>query len=374
MDEEQPPDAAARPRPPDDAAPSRDAKAAASRVWREANLERSRQLNRDSARRVAAARQALDRKRQRSRQKYAENRGDIRERARRARAEHPERDREYQRRYRDRNPEAYAESRRRSAHRWRDTHADQARAASREAGRIWRDQHPDGFRDYYQANIERLRERSRTYNRLRARLKALGLPPRHVHRVFSEQKRAQQAAADAFFQTRRSKPQIADLLVEKSPIPHAVLARIEARRGLLARGATDEEITALRTELHALRQVDAWREQLPTLIGDYARTHRDRILADITLDSRARIAHGHSPHDTNAELVRRIRVECFPTVARQLLRTPDTDALHRLRDLIVGTADNTTAHPLPHAAVPGHGTAWNEAFTASTRTRGSRMG
>ena len=177
------------------------------REWKQANREKHREHNRATQRR----RTRKNRRNEKARQKYKENPEPHRERGRRFRREHPEKVAEYKQRFREKHPERFAEQARRGAQNWRDRNADAAREKSRVRAAERRQADPEKFRAWYHANLERERARGREASQLRSRLKSLGLPPRSVGKVYAAEKRANAAAADKFFERRRTAGNIAQL-------------------------------------------------------------------------------------------------------------------------------------------------------------------
>jgi hypothetical protein len=211
---------------------------AQTRAWKAANPDRVRQHKREHYRRVQARKKMAELRRERGRAWYAEHREQERERARTFRREHPEKVREYQARFRERHPERAAEQARRATEKWRDTNASQVRQTQRAAAEQRRANDPDAFRRWYQANLEKQRERGREASRLRSRLKKLGLPPRRVQRVYAEGRRANDRASDAFFTRRRDAEELQRLRREGATVfqrpTAAQVAVIQARQRIMS--------------------------------------------------------------------------------------------------------------------------------------------
>lgn len=187
--------------------------------WRAENLERSRQLNRESEHRRAerarpereraAKQRAAERDRAR-RQKI--QRKKAAERTKRWRKDNPERAKANQRRWRERNPDrlreygrAYAQAHpekiaERSA-RYRDKHPE----LNKERQKDWRARHPEYNREYlreYRRDPEKyakMLEANRDAKRLRTRLQRLGLPAKSARRRPIAERRQNERDAAAFF-------------------------------------------------------------------------------------------------------------------------------------------------------------------------------
>lgn len=185
-----------------------------NRAWRETNLDRSRELNRLSARRQAKRRRQRQARNARARERYPKIRDAALDRARRFRQEHPEKVREYQRRYKERHPERARLNAAAASQRYRDAHAEDLRERQRLAAAEHRRANPDAFKDWYAGNREAQRARGRESARAKARLKALGLPARRIQFTYATERRANEKAADEFFQRRRSLDERARIAIE----------------------------------------------------------------------------------------------------------------------------------------------------------------
>lgn len=267
------------------------------RAWRLANPEKHRAHSR------ATHQRAMRRKRrnQKARQRYSENPEPHRERGRRFRRDHPEKVAEYKRRFRERHPERAAEQARRGTERWRDRNADAAREKARISAAERRQADPEKFRAWYQANLERERARSRDASRLRSRLKALGLPPRSVGKVYANEKRAHAVEADQFFQRRRTAGDVARIREELKP----------ARAILDAAWRTDAKARFEPTPTHllaawardsALAKARLTRVERREMFAGYLDKHGDQLRRDAELDSRARVLRGAPPLDVEKEV------------------------------------------------------------------------
>lgn len=311
----------------------RDQKRESAKGWRAENPDRARAHNREYMRRALAARKAQEARRANGRAWYHEHRDEERARHRRFRAEHPDKVREYQQRYRAKHPDRAAESSRRAAQRWRDANAERTREMNRLAAQRRRQEDPDYQRRKYQEDIEAQRARSRNNARQRARLRALGLPARHIHTVYAADKRADQAAADAFFTARRTAPQLRDLELERRSAPATRRARAGARRT-----ATGIDSSPLEGQLILARNIDAeralWARMLPDLITRFTERHRDRIREEIRMDSIARQLTGKPAYDIAVELAHRIRADAFRDAANHLAPDGDRARLQRLHQMM----------------------------------------
>lgn len=317
--------------------------------WRERNPERAREQNRQSAHRSSLRKAKREAALAKQRAHYAANRDHILAQKRRWNEAHPEKDREYRQRWKQRHPERAAESDRRSSQKYWDNNADRQRARSRARHQERYAQDPDYYRRSYQKNIEQRRAYARETNRLRSRLNKLGLPPRIRHHVPAEQKRANDAAADAFFARRRNQQQKDALMLERAAAPHTRLARLEARRDAGLTPPTREEIAHVESINKRALERDVWSGAIPNLVRAFVRQHRDRISEEIRLDSVARQYSGKPAYDPRAELLRRMRIEGFAHVARILVPDGNPEAVRHLHEVMFPRRTPTAAGP---TAVP----------------------
>jgi len=263
------------------------------RLWKQANPEKHRAYSRATAHR----KQRRLRRNENARAKYREDPEPHRERGRRFRLEHPEKVAEYQRRYRDKHPDRVADQSRRATQKWRDTNALTAREKDRSAAASRREANPDQFRDWYNANLERERARSRDASRLRSRLKALGLPPRKMTKVYAADKRANTAAADKFFERRRS---AADVAAARRPsMPHDAALRAGAKERF---EPTPPHLLAAWARDSALARARLTVDQRRDLFAGYLVKHGAQLREEIRMDSRARVLRGAPPLDAEREL------------------------------------------------------------------------
>lgn len=355
-----------------------------NRKWREEHLERSRELNRESNRRQAARkRQRLERN-ARARARYPEIRDAAIERGRQLRREHPEKVREYRRKYKERHPERVAATLRR----YRDAHADELRERQRRAAAARRTSNPDGYKDWYQRNLEAQRARGRNAARLRSRLKALGLPPGHMHRTYAADRRANDAAADEFFQRRRSADVRAAIATEAgNPDELDIPGTVEARRRQLTRvpsaiGARERirratrsgehlrrtrELAAQRraatiraqrdTDLQRVRQAhEVARQSIldsrPAIYESHRRRHLARVREEVRMDSIARELRGMPAYDIDAETARRLRAEASAIIRTRLEELRER-TLSRV-DRVIDKYDRAAPHHVP-GSHPGRG-------------------
>lgn len=325
-----------------------------NRAWREANLDRSRELNRLSARRQAKRRHQRQTRNTRARERYPKIREAAIERARRFRQEHPEKVREYQRRYKETHPERARRNAAATARRYRDSHAEELRERQRLTAAERRRANPDAFKDWYARNREAQRARGRDASRLRAKLKALDLPPRRIQRTYASERRANEAAADEFFQRRRSVDERATIAIEAFDadaleIPSTVdqrrrqLARIgsastageQTRRATRSgedrrrRPAEDAELTlenAKARRAYDLQRVKQGHETArqkildsrPEIYEYHRRRRQAEIREEVRMDSVARTLRGRDPHDVDRETAARIDAEVSAIVRARL--------------------------------------------------------
>lgn len=348
-----------------------------NRKWRHEHLERSRELNRESNRRQAARkRQRLERN-ARARARYPEIRDAAIERGRQFRREHPEKAREYRRRYKERHPERVAAT----LQRFRDAHADELRERQRLAAAARRTANPDGYKDWYQRNLEEQRARGRNAARLRSRLKALGLPPGRMHRTYAADRRANDAAADEFFQRRRSVDLRATIATEadnpeRLDIPGTVEVRrrqltrvtsaISARERIRRATRSGEHLRRARelaaqeraatikaqrdTDLQRVKQAhEAARQSIldsrPAIYESHRRRHLARAREEVRMDSIARELRGMPAYDIDSETARRLQVEVFAIVRARLeeLRERTLSRVER----VIDKYDRTAPHHVP---------------------------
>ncbi|SBS71900.1 hypothetical protein [uncultured Microbacterium sp.] len=321
----------------------------AVRKWKDANRDRARLHNRESMRRAAERKAAAEQRRARGRAWYAQHRAQERARSRAFRRDHPERVREYRRRYIDRHPDRAATAARQASQAWRDRNPDATRRQQRDAARKRRDDDPDGYRRWYRQNLERQRARGREASRLRTRLKQLGLPPRQIHHVYANEKRANDTRADNFFTTRRNAAQKQALRHELDPLAHTRVAILSARDRITGT-APEASSSELERESALKREWQAWLHALPTLIGGYENRHRARIAEEVRMDSVARTTFGRAPYDLPAETARRLRADAFRHAAAHLVPTGDRDKLARLHRLVYAASEGAPHRQvrLPH--------------------------
>lgn len=304
---------------------------ARTKHWKQLNRERTREHNREYMSRVFRNRRRVETRRARGRAWYQEHKEQERERHRRFRAEHPDKIHLYRQRFRERHPERLAEQARRGSMRWRDRNAEQVRATGREEAARRKAADPDIYRRYYWANVDEQRARGREAGRRRRRLAQLGLPPRRIHTVYAADKRANDAAADAFFAARRTAQGKRDLLLERDSAPWARLAKMEARRAL--RG--DSESARARANWEALRREGerkVWERVLPDMAREYARRNTSRIKEEIRMDSIARRQIGKPPYELDAELNKRLCAGAFADAVKNLMPHGDEEQRRRLYD------------------------------------------
>lgn len=348
--------------------------AAAHRAWRERNIERSRELNRESAKRQTQRRRQRQKKNAHAREWYAENREIALERGRRFREEHPDKIREYQRRYKERHPERARRIGREGAQRHRDANADAIRERQRVAAAVQRKEKPNAHKEWYEKNLERQRARSRETARLGRRLKKLGLPPSRVHKLYAEQRRAQDAAADEYFARRRSVAERGAIAAETVDgfglnIPKAVARsrRVALRdqvmpleqdpRAWRVSGDLPPEVIEWRRarDLQALKEshdrfVEKIRAERPQILEHHRQRNEARLREEIRLDSIARELRGLPPHDLEQEMQARVDEE-VSVIVDQRVRAMRHRTIARAAD-IVRRRDTDHDAAAPHQ-VPG---------------------
>ncbi|WP_341946398.1 hypothetical protein [Microbacterium sp. LWH11-1.2] len=354
-----------------------------ARAWREANLERARQHNRDSERRRSARLRQQQARNARARERYPEIRDQQIERGRRFRREHPDKVCEYQRRYKERHPERHRANAAATAQRYRDAHADEIRERQRLAAAERRRANPDAYKEQYARNIEKQRERGRNASRRRARLKALGLPPRHVHRTYAADKRAHTADADEFFRRQRSLDIRSAITLEAShPDALAVPDRVDTRRRQLLRGSPSipaiervrrtvrepeyrqrlqdwqdvrraETLRARRArDLQRVREShEAARQKIldsrPAIYEGHRRRRQAKVREEVRMDSIARAQRGLPPYDLDRETQERLDAEVAETLRTRLGEVRDR-TLRRV-DGVLDKYDRAA----PHGTSPG---------------------
>lgn len=316
--------------------------AAAHRAWRARNIERSRELNRESAKRQAHRRRQQLKKNAHAREWYAENREVALERGRRFREEHPDKIREYQRRYKDRHPERARRSAREYAQRHRDANADAIRERQLVAAAARRKTNPNAHREWYEKNLEEQRARGREDQRRRRRLKALGLPPSRIHRLYAEERRSNDAAADEYFARRRSVAERGVLAAESVDgfglnLPKTVArSRRVALRGQVMplerdprawriSGDLPPEVIQWRRarDLQALKEshdrlVEKIRAERPQILEHHRQRNEARLREEIRLDSIARELRGLPPYDVEQEVDARVEDEVSGIVDQRM--------------------------------------------------------
>ncbi|WP_435528074.1 hypothetical protein [Microbacterium aurantiacum] len=285
------------------------------RLWREANPEKHRAHSRASA----ARRRAKDTRNATARAKYKENPEPERERGRRFREEHPEKVAEYARRYKEKHPDRAAEQSRRATQTWRDRNAPQQREKQRAAAAEKRAADPDKFRSWYQANLERERERSREAARLRSRLKALGLPPRKIARVYAADRRANETEAERFFSQRRTVAQRAAIRLELKPEPGLSGNPTRTISREPVKPATQAELADW-VRRAALARAGKTPQERRAMLHEYLQKNGARLRDEITLDSRARVARGAPPLDVKKEMSSRAAAELSAAEGERLTR------------------------------------------------------
>ncbi|WP_460798754.1 hypothetical protein [Microbacterium sp. GXF0217] len=337
---------------------NRDHIAEVNRAWRAANRDRVRELNRLSARRQAERRRQRLTRNARAREQYPKIREARVERSRRFRTEHPEKVREYQRRYKERHPARARQNAAASTQKYRDMHAEQVREKQRQSAATRRRNNPDEYKDWYDAHLEEQRARGREAARVRSRLKALGLPPRHVERTYAEAKRANNTAAEEFFTRKRSLDMRAAIATEgfadkdlalpvnlrkrqreltrvdsdytaaerirlatasgehRQRARQIIIDRAAQRAQAARRVQRDAAMEKLRHDHEQRRQ--AILDQRPAIFEAHRHRREARIREDVRMDSIARVLHGQAPYDLDTETRARLDAEIAKIVRTQL--------------------------------------------------------
>lgn len=291
----------------------------------------------------------------------------ARQRSRRFREEHPEKVREYQRRYRERHPERAKANQAAGAQRYRDRNAEVVRERQRALAAAHRRKHPDAYREWYERNLEEQRARGREASRLRSRLKKAGLPPRTIRRIYAEERRANDAAADKYFTTPRSVEELAVIATESVhsralELPQAVRSlRRELLDGPLPaaeylqrsvdrdeHGAEDgafrskryldalhrmkkRELTAL--QIQHEQELQNIRDQRPQIYEQHYLRRRAQLRDEIRMDSAARVLRGLEPYDLDAEMRKRVAEEAESLVNERLADAKE-QTLHRVDEIL----------------------------------------
>lgn len=291
----------------------------------------------------------------------------ARARSRRFREEHPDKVREYQRRYRQRHPERAKENQAAAAQRHRDANAEAIRERQRLLAAAHRRDHPDAYRQWYQRNLEAQRERGRQASRLRNRLKKAGLPPRTIRRVYADERRANDTAADEYFARPRSVEELAVIATELDlrsalQLPKAVrtlrrqlldgpltaaeyLQRSADRHGPDSEGGTfrsqrylealhrmkKRELTALR--MRHEQRLQNIRDQRPQIYEQHYLRRRAELRDEIRMDSAARGTQGLAPYDLDVEMRKRVNDEVDPIMNAKLADAKE-QTLHRVDEIL----------------------------------------
>ncbi|MGI0520194.1 hypothetical protein ABY45_06485 [Microbacterium maritypicum] len=267
------------------------------RQLRASDPERTRELSRkyDARRRQKVA--ALARKRELARERAASPA--EKERLKRFREENPDRVREYRARWRAKDPERAARIAREGAMRSRDKHADEVRERQRLLARENREARSAAHKEYYAANKERLAAYARDAARIRRRLAAAGLPAKRVHKSYAEVKRANTAAADAFFARERAPREVKDLRRREA----LQSAELQWAATMSHRLKTRERTEAARRAREFFDGPSRVREAIDLALsrGELRR----RLSDEVRMDSRAREISGKPPYDLGAEVRRR---------------------------------------------------------------------
>lgn len=335
-------------------------------AWNAEHREEINARERDRVRRIRAARRAKQASRERGRGYREVHREEERERSRRFRADHPDRVREHARRYREQHPDRIAAQSARASMRYRDTHAERLREQDRVAAAENRRANPDQYRDWYARNLERERDRGRKASQLRSRLRALGLPPRRVHRSYASERRARQAEADAFF--ARNPTSDAHLLarLELEGIDHRTSLHSPTWRGvkLGLDGPPPARVVEQFQRMSALYRFRAeHRDEVERLQRVFERVKGAQIREEMRLDAIARNGRRGPPVDDAEDFSRRVAAHAIAAArdSRARLERAQRDALShaihitRTREWweVAQRDDVATLMTLAHPDAPG---------------------
>lgn len=303
-------------------------------TWKANNLDRARELNRESMRRTSTRRK-----------KEAERRQKQGERSRLWAQQNPEKVRERKRQWREANPERARAQDRASYQRHKEAIAERSKALrdqnpekNKRANAEWREKHPNYGTEYARKwrenpeNYARQLELNRQAKKLKRRLTELGLPPAHRHRTLVAEKRSNQRAADVFFTPEgRDWHRHFDLLVGflretirdrgQALQSRAIEAGEDATSGMHARALAmvrhewgefrllsredhlRAAIVAHAAELRDQRQ--SQKSALRDAVRLYVQREKPRLIRDVTIENRARTVAGKPelPTDVLAHLL-----------------------------------------------------------------------
>lgn len=295
-----------------------------------------------------------ERERAQRQQHYANNREAILARQKELRQQRLEQDpegvrareRARDRAYLERHPERVAETKKASRDRRSLEDPEAAREGSRKQSQRALEQDPDRIRRWRDENRGREDAKAREQSRRRTRLKQLRLPPRKVHRVTAAAKRANEAAAESFFQRRWSGPEKDRLRREAAP-PHERARHRRAHEAdappplalmerLAARVGSEQERSRLAGELH-----EEWlfRRELPELLARFGKRHEKEVQREVRMDQAGRQVAGKTPLDEEQEILGRIEARVLehnltPEQQQVFQRVRARAAAHRSEQLV----------------------------------------
>lgn len=267
-------------------------------------LAKGRERERQRNERQRVERQRRMQKREAARQWYAENR-----------ERHLESQRQYRTNQRATDPEGYRENKRARNKRWRDRHKDEQNEKLRQkyqqdpgakkaiADRYYAnnaDKVKAKSRERYAANREAELARQQAWRAKEKRRIEAGLPPRRIHRISEDERKANEEAAGKFFARSYSQDQIA--AIKHSPTDPTLIARwnrdtVRLRanafqrsdpgmrehfhRSVIRRSEVEHEREATRDRQRAAQEAEEARlEAIARQINDRLRTQPRRRRAD----------------------------------------------------------------------------------------------
>lgn len=245
---------------------------------------KNREYMRERSRKMRAQKERRERQREREHARYAADPGKRRAQIERWREAHPEKNAEYSKRYYERHRSARVKR----AQEWRDLHPEKHAQAMKD----WQQRNRENLSEYqrryraenpeaYQRALAATRERQK----VQRRLKILGLPAPKMSRVKARDRRANESAAQEFFERDRAAAARKRIMAEYTPLDQAALEEWRARSPLARRRDA---------------QLSRFRRQLTTGAGRVA-----EIREEVRMDAVARHLRGDSL-DAPAELRQRV--------------------------------------------------------------------
>jgi hypothetical protein len=318
-----------------------------NRRWRADHLERSRELNRESARRSAARKRRLLEKRRRSN-----------EASRRWKEAHPGQIREYHRRWQEANRDKVAEyqERYRRTHRqelndrataWRDSAPEKMKAARK----AWADRNKERT-----AEIQRKRrndpekyradlDKNNAAKRLAHRLERAGLPPKRLHRATAAERRANERAADDYFED----PALSERLRQFGQLTHRLTDHVLMHGDRIRDFAQAFVATRSRMDLPPVdvEQV-VWARAVP-IVTD--RMQRVDLLTSRDVAAAVRSARSNVTAAARERRVQQVRADVEAHVRRNRLRLLEEARLENAMRLRSGKARMPVELIVAHAAL-----------------------